>query len=106
LEFDDRELARLRAIANSVIATSNRKSKWQTTVQVRRTPNGANLVIGYRSGAPKPTDPLSFLGDLADAVRNELRLEKTAADNPIYTTAESTFDSGADPTFSFDVAPA
>jgi hypothetical protein len=46
------------------------------------------------------------LGDVADAIRNELRLERTAAGYPIYTTSESTFDSGAEPEFAFDVLPA
>lgn len=106
MEFDDRELARLRAIANSVIAESNRKNKSQCVVQVRRTTEGANLIIAFRPGTVKPNDALGYLGDLADAIRNELRLELTAAANPIYRTSESSFESGAEPHFSFDVSPA
>ncbi|MGI8908523.1 MAG: hypothetical protein ACR2IE_18770 [Candidatus Sumerlaeaceae bacterium] len=106
MEFEDTELARLRAIGNSVIAASNRKTKWQCTVAVRRTPDGAHVVVGYRAGLPKPSDPLTYLGDLADTIRNELRLEQSAAGNPIYRTSESSFDSGAEPQFSFEAMPA
>jgi len=103
LSFDDRELSRLRSISNSVVARANSESRTQALVQVRRTPQGADITLNYRSGTEMPGDPLSYLGDLIDGIRNELRLEKNRIGDPLYETTESTFDSGDEPRFQFQV---
>lgn len=106
LGFDDRQLSRLRAIANAVVAGANRREKAQCQVSVRRTVSGADVNLNYRPGVAKPRDALGYLGDLTDSIRSELRLEKNSIGDPIYTTTESTFTSGDDPSFQFQVMEA
>lgn len=50
-----------------------------------------------------PSDPLLYLGDLMDSIRNELRLEKNSIGDPLYETTESVFESGEEPRFQFEV---
>ncbi len=101
--FDDRELSRVRSIANTVVADSNRTNKTQAQVQVRRTVAGAEINLHYRSGTKLPGDALGFLGDLLDGIRNELRLEKNSINDPLYETTESVFETGDEPKFQFQV---
>lgn len=101
--FDDTDLSRVRGIANVIVAQANRSSKCQTNLTAKRTLDGASITLRYRSGTPMPIDPLTYLGDLADNIRNELRLERDPAGAPAFRTGESTFKSGDDPEFSFSI---
>lgn len=98
--MNDKELSHIRMIANGVIAASNRKNKWASAVEVRRQETGASITVTLRPGGEKPRDPMLALGDLADAIRNEYRLERTSLGAPVYGTSESDFESD-NPRFSF-----
>lgn len=101
--LNDKELSRIRMLANNVIARSNTENPYACAVGVRRDGEGARVTISYRSGKDLPDDYLSVLGDLADTIRTDLRLEKTRIGNSIYGTGESTFESGANAYFTFEV---
>lgn len=72
-------------------------------VEARRTVEGAQITVSLRPGTVKPSDTLLELADVADAIRSDLRLERTKLNQPVYTTSESTFDTVGSPSFSFDV---
>ena len=101
--FNDKELSRLRGLAHSVVAQANAKGGAQCQVAARRNPDHINMTLSYRPGVPMPSDALSCLGDLADAIRSELRLEQTAWGTPLYRTSESTFEAGLRPEFMFSI---
>jgi len=100
--MNDKELSHIRMMANGVVAESNRKNKWASAVEARRMEKGAKIIVSLRPGGVKPDDPMIALSDLADAIRNELRLERNKLNAAVYGTSESEFDYD-NPQFSFDV---
>lgn len=90
-------------LANGIVSQSNEKNNWASSVDVRRTVEGAHITVALRPGGQKPSDPLLELSDLADAIRQELRLERNKIGKAVYATSESTFESEGNPSFSFDV---
>lgn len=90
-------------LANGVVAESNSRNAWAAAVEVRRTEEGAGLRLTMRPGTTPASDPLLELGDLADAIRSELRLVRGKLGQQIYGTSESTFETETGPAFSFDV---
>ena len=101
--LNDKELSHLRMMANGIVAESNRKNPWAAAVEARRTELGARLTLTLRPGGEKPSEPMLELGDLADAVRNELRLERDRLGAAIWGTSESTFETEGHPYFTFEV---
>jgi len=102
--FNDKELSRLRALAHSVIALSNSKGDAQTVVTLKRGKDVVHVTVAYRPGVPKPSDAMGYLGDLADNIRSELRLEQTSWGSALYKTSESNFEMGLHPQFSFTIS--
>lgn len=102
--FNDKEFSRLRALAYSVVASANARDECQCQVSAKRYPEQIEMTISYRPGTVPPSDALGYLGDLADAVRSELRLEQTPWGTPLYRTSESSFETGARPEFQFSIA--
>jgi hypothetical protein len=100
--LNEKQLSRIRAIAHGVVSSANQRTPWGFAVEVKRADPGAHLRITLRGGS-RPSDPLMELGDLADDIRNEMRLAKTSLGYPVYGTSESVFESGNDPVFEFDV---
>lgn len=101
--LNDKVLSHIRMLANGAVSQSNEKNPWAAGVSVRRTTEGAHITVALRPGGIKPEDPLLELSDLADAIRQELRLERTKLGKPVYATSESTFTTEGNPSFSFDV---
>jgi hypothetical protein len=101
--MNDKELSHIRMMANGIISQSNQKNKWAASVDVKRVEVGANITVALRPGGEKPADPLLELSDLADAIRQELRLERTKLGKAVYATSESTFETEGNPSFAFDV---
>jgi hypothetical protein len=101
--FDDKTLSKIRMLANGIVSATNAKNSWGVNAEVRRSERGAIIRLSLRSGSTPPSDPLMELGDLADTVRNELRLERDKLGQQIYGTSESTFETEGTPSFSFDV---
>ena len=100
--MNDKELSHLRMIANGIVAASNQNNPWAAAVEVRRREKGAHFTVTLRPGGEKPSDTMLALADLADAIRNELRLERTRLGAAVYGTSESTFDTEGSPRFDFD----
>lgn len=90
-------------MANGIVASFNEKNDWAVSTEVRRTEQGASIKVAARPGANTPDHPLLELGDIADAIRNELRLERDKLGQQIYGTSESTFETEGPPSFLFDV---
>lgn len=90
-------------LTNGIVAQSNSRNPWGVAAEVRRTEAGASIRLTLRPGGEPPSDPLLELGDLADLVRNELRLERDKLGKPVYGTSESTFETEGIPAFKFDV---
>ena len=88
----DKVLSHIRMLANGVIAARNEKNSWAVTVDVRRTKEGARITVRMRPGSDKPSDILLELSDVADAIRNELRLERTPLGSAVFGTSESTLN--------------
>jgi hypothetical protein len=101
--FNDKELSRLRALANSVVSLANTKGEAFCQIAARRNTDHVHMTLSYRPGTVLPSDSLSYLGDLADAIRSELRLEQTPWGTPLYRTSESEFETGARPEFRFSI---
>lgn len=101
--LSDKVLSQIRMMANGIVSASNTRNTWAATAEVRRTEAGASIRLTLRPGAEPPSEPLLELGDLADAIRNELRLERNKLGQQIYGTSESTFETEAGPAFTFDV---
>lgn len=101
--MNDKELSKLRMMSNGIIAQSNERNSWATAVEVRRTVKGASVTVAARPGGQRPSDIMLELGDLADAIRNELRLERNKLAASVYGTSESTFESEGHPKFQFEV---
>lgn len=101
--MNDKELSHLRMMANGVVAASNQRNRWAAAVEVRRLEKGAHFKVTMRPGTDRPSDSMLELGDLADAIRSELRLERTRLGASVYGTSESTFETEGDPHFAFDV---
>lgn len=101
--INDKVLSHIRMLANSVARQSNQKHEWAVVVEARRTVEGAQITVALRAGTVKPSDTLLELADVADAIRSDLRLERTKLNQPVYSTSESTFDTKGNPSFSFDV---
>ena len=101
--FNDKTLSQIRMMANGILASANAKNPWGMNAEVRRTERGASIRLTLRSGSTPPRDPLMELGDMADNIRNELRLERDKLGQQIYGTSESTFETEGAPSFSFEV---
>lgn len=100
--MNDKELSHIRMLANGVVARSNASHKWAAAVEVRRLEKGASISLAMRPGTEKPREPMLELGDLADEIRNELRLERTSLGAAVYGTSETTFESDGNPVFHFN----
>lgn len=103
--FNDKVLSQIRMMANGIVSASNSKNTWGAAVDVRRVEKGASIRLTLRSGTEPPSDPLMELGDLADAIRNELRLERGKLGQQLYGTSESTFETEGGAAFNFEVWP-
>lgn len=101
--MNDKTLSHIRMLANGIISQANQENKWAAAVEVRRTESGALIKVSLRPGDARPDDPLLELSDLADAIRQELRLERTKLGKPVYATSESTFEAEGNPSFAFEV---
>lgn len=101
--MNDKVLSHVRMLANAITAESNTKNPFAMAVEVRRIEVGARITVYMRPGGDVPSDPMTELGDLADAIRNEFRLERTKLGQPVYATSESTFTTEGDPRFQFEV---
>lgn len=101
--MNDKELSQIRMMAHGVIARFNEGHDWAAAVEVRRKGEGAGITVKARPGGEKSGDVMLELGNLADAVRMELRLERNRLGAAIYGTSESTFDMDGAQEFLFDV---
>lgn len=101
--LNDKVLSHIRMMANGVAASFTEKNNWAVTVEVRRLIEGAKITVALRPGSEKPSDVLLELSDVADAIRNELRLERSSIGKPVYATSESTFEAEGNPFFTFEV---
>ncbi len=101
--MNDKVLSHIRMLSNSVVRQSNQKHSWAVMAEVRRTVEGAQIMVSLRPGTVKPADTLLELADVADLIRSDLRLERTKLNQPVYSTSESTFDTVGSPSFTFDV---
>ena len=99
--INDKELSRLRALAHTVVASANSKNPCQCQVTLKRLEGRAALMVNFRPGTVRPSDALSYLGDLADAIRSELRLEQTTWGKSLYRTTESEFSTEPSSQFLF-----
>lgn len=101
--LNDKVLSQIRMMANGEVSKFNSQSDWAVNVDVKRIEPGARIRVSVRPGANVPDDPLLQLGDIADSIRGELRLERNRLGQQIYGTSESTFDTEGPPSFTFDV---
>jgi hypothetical protein len=99
--INDKELSRLRAISHAVVASANGKNPCQCQVTLKRQVGQVELTVNFRPGSVRPSDALSYLGDLADAIRSELRLEQTTWGKTLYRTTESEFSTEPSSQFNF-----
>lgn len=101
--MDDKVLSHIRRMANGVVASFNEKNVWGVAVETRRRETDVEICVTLRPGTTAPAEPLLELGDIADAIRNELRLERNKIGQQVFGTSESTFETEGRPNFTFHV---
>lgn len=102
--ISDRQLGRLRLLLNQAILIANREiNEGAVTGSLQRIDKGsARISLDYRG--TEAAERSLWLADVADAIRNEIRLEQSQLKESLYSTSESRFQ--IDPTlhFEFDIS--
>lgn len=101
--LNDKELSRIRMLTNNIIVRNNTETPYAASAEIKRDGEGARITLVLRPGKNKPSDPMVILGDLADAIRTDLRLETNHLGDSRYGTGESQFETTPTPSFNFQV---